>query len=442
MMGTWSNEDYTTMSGIAYAIITLATSTLWGVISGWLLYFYLPPNSEPLVPAALYSLVILLSRFVNILIILPIGHLSDRTHSRFGRRMPYIIGGGLFLPVLFFLLWLPPHAGQSNINLLYIGILLLAFNMAYEVHQVPYEALFPEILPQEKERLNISAWRSGFQLLGALLTGAAGPLIEKMGFANTALIFALGSAPFLFIPMFFLHEKIDQTGPIRSQANEELSLKKSLLLTLGNRPFQIFIFSWALYWIANTLVIETLPYIVTEICRQTESATIYFYMPAIAASLVCFPLVTWLAKRFGKQRIFSISLFLGAVILPGIFLIGERIPIPLIAQGIGWISFQAIALSGAQILPTAIAAEITDLDEKATGRRREGSFYAVLGLLDQLTSGIGSAVLPLFLLLGRSASDVRGPLGVRLLGLAGGALMLTAFLVFQRYPSKVVMKSA
>jgi hypothetical protein len=38
------------------------------------------------------------------------------------------------------------------------------------------------------------------------------------------------------------------------------------------------------------------------------------------------------------------------------------------------------------------------------------------------------------LLLGRSRLDPRGPLGVRVTGLAGGIMMLVAFIIFLRYP--------
>jgi hypothetical protein len=46
---------------------------------------------------------------------------------------------------------------------------------------------------------------------------------------------------------------------------------------------------------------------------------------------------------------------------------------------------------------------------------------------------LASALLPLFLLLGRSNTDPHGPLGVRLLGLASGLAMFAAFLVFRKY---------
>jgi GPH family glycoside/pentoside/hexuronide:cation symporter len=181
-----------------------------------------------------------------------------------------------------------------------------------------------------------------------------------------------------------------------------------------------------------TFVLETIPYIATEICRGSEAETVYFYIAPIIVSLICFPVVTWLSNRYGKRIIFLSSLWLGALVLPGLFFISDSIPVPLLWQGVIWICLEAIALSGAQVLPSAIAAEITDEDAKATGQRREGSYYSTLGLLDQASSGAASALIPLFLLLGRSHSDTYGPLGVRLLGLVGGVILFIAFLVFRK----------
>ena len=48
-------------------------------------------------------------------------------------------------------------------------------------------------------------------------------------------------------------------------------------------------------------------------------------------------------------------------------------------------------------------------------------------------TGTALVIIPLFLLLGRSQFDQQGPLGVRLLGLAGSLFLLAAFLVFGRY---------
>jgi hypothetical protein len=53
--------------------------------------------------------------------------------------------------------------------------------------------------------------------------------------------------------------------------------------------------------------------------------------------------------------------------------------------------------------------------------------------MEQVSSGGASALLPLFLLLGRSHNDPNGPQGIRLLGFAGGLAMLIAFIVYRSY---------
>jgi GPH family glycoside/pentoside/hexuronide:cation symporter len=420
------------MVWLAYTIITLGSSTLWGVTSGWLLYFYLPPGEQPLVPLAIYSIVILVSKAVNILLGLPIGYISDHTRSSWGRRLPYVIGGAVLLPVFFVLLWTPPHNGTSNLTSIYLFLVLIAFNAAYEIHQVPYESLLPELAIGEKDRVAISSWKTGFLLIGNIAAGFTGPLIGKFGYFHSMLIFAVLVAPIIILPGFFLRKQIDHSfQPVR-----QISFIESLRITFSNRAFQIFAITWGLLWTAATLVLETLPFVVTEICHLKEADTVYFYLPAIVVTLIAFPFITKLSERYGMKIVYRGSLLAGAISLPLLILIGDWIPIPLLAQGILWVVLQSASLAGAQILPSAMIAEITDHDEQLTGQRREGSFYSIWGLLNQVSSGLGLAIIPLVLLLGRSRSDPQGPLGVRLLGLIGGLILLVAFWVFRQYKSE------
>jgi Na+/melibiose symporter-like transporter len=183
-----------------------------------------------------------------------------------------------------------------------------------------------------------------------------------------------------------------------------------------------------------TLVQSAIPFVATEICLLTPADTVYFYVPAVLAALLCYPLVTWLSDRIGKRRVFSGSLLASAIVLAGLMLIGDWLPVPLKVQGIVWAVLQAMAVSGATVLASALAAEITDHDAILTGQRREVAYYSTLGLLDHVVTGTASALLPVLLLFGRSRSDLHGPLGVRLIGVAGGLMMLAAFVIFLRYP--------
>lgn len=418
------------MTAIFYALTTLGSTTIWSVLSGWLLYFYIPPEGAPLVPVALYGVAIFTARIVDALIAPPIGYLSDHTRSRWGRRLPFMFTSALPMMAFFVLLWTPPVRVESAWNLVYLGVVMLFYKVTSSIHQIPYRALLPELALTDRHRVRMSAWYAGFQLIGMILGGFAGLVIENVGYVTASLIYAGTTLPLFYLPFLVLRERPGRQIAVA----ERLDFRQSISATLRNRAFLVYAAAWALYWSTTTFVQAAMPFIVTEICLLTKADTVYFYIPAVLASLVCYPLVTWLSGRLGKWSVFSGSLLASAVVLPGLMLIGNWLPMALKVQGVIWVTLEAIVLSGVVVLSPAFAAEITDYDERLTGQRREGAYYATWGLLDYVVTGAASALLPLLLLLGRSRSDPRGPLGVRIAGVVGGALMFAAFLFFLRYP--------
>ena len=417
---------------IFYAMITLGSTVIWSVLSGWLLYFYLPPEEEgtALVPAALYSVAMLVTRAVSAVTAPPIGYLSDRTRSRWGRRLPFMFASALPMLVCFVLLWTPPVQGNSIWNLVYLGLIFTLYSMAYSFNQITHTALLPELALTDHHRVRMSAWSASFFLVGMILSGLAGPIIEKAGYAVAALIYAAVTLPLFYLPFLVLRERPER----QVAAAERLDWRQGIAAMLRNRAFLVMTATGVCYWSVTTFVQSVIPFIVTEICLLNKADTIYFYIPPVLASLACYPLITWLSGRLGKWIVFSGSLLASAIVLPGLMFIGDWFPMALNVQGIIWISLQAMAMSGVTMLPPAFGAEIIDADATLTGQHREGTYYATWGLLDQVINGAAAAALPLLLLLGRSHSDPHGPLGVRIIGIVGGVLMFVAFLIFSKYP--------
>jgi len=417
---------------LAFSLIQLGITIPWSVNDGWLLYFYLPPEGkgQALVPIAFYGIVVLIARVIDALITPAIGYWSDHLHSRWGRRLPMMFSASLPLMIIFVLLWLPPIKGISIINLFYLGLMLILFNVIQAFVIIPLGALLPELATLDRHRIRLTMWSSTFQLLGVIAAGLAGLLIDSFGFTQMALFYAVFILPLLYLPFLIIRE---QPGR-QIDATQRYGFLQSLQITLKNRAFLVLSVAGIFFWTATTFVMAVMPYIVTEVCLLEVSDAPYFYIAGVLALLACYPLVNWLAGRYGKWSVFAGSLLASAVVMPGLLLIGPWLPIPLLAQGIIWILLQSIAMSGVTMLPQAFAAEITDYDEKLTGQRREGAYYSAWVLLGQLIGALAGAALPFLFLLGRSQSDVHGPLGVRLTGLIGGALMLMALFVFWRYP--------
>ncbi|CAG1013888.1 Isoprimeverose transporter [Anaerolineales bacterium] len=417
---------------LSFSLIQLGTTILWSVNDGWLLYFYLPPEGkgQALVPLALYGTVTLIARVANALVTPPIGYWSDHLRSRWGRRLPLMFSASLPLLIIFVLLWLPPVKGVSVVNLVYLGVMLTLFNVIQSFVLIPLGSLLPELAVLDKHRVRLTMWSSTFQLLGVIAAGMAGLLIDHFGFTRMALTYAVFALPLLYLPFLTLREQPGRQIDVK----QRFGFLQSLKITLRNRAFLVLSVAGVFFWMATSFVMSVMPYIVTEVCALQVSDAPYFYIAGVLALLACYPAVNWLAGRFGKWNVFAGSLLASALIMPGLMLIGPWFPVSLMAQGIIWILLQSIAMSGITMLPQTFAAEITDYDEQLTGQRREGAYYSAWVLLGQLIGALAGAVLPLLFMLGRSQSDVNGPLGVRLTGLIGGVLMLVSLLIFLKYP--------
>jgi len=410
------------LKGFFYGLGTLGRSSVGFVVSSWLLYFYLPPDAEPLVPVALYGTAVLGGRLVGAVATPYLGHLSDRSKSRLGRRLPFMFIAAILILVTFVLFWSPPTQGASLTNWVYLLLVSILYRVAVGLYQVPGQALLPELAQDDQERVRLSTWESVFLLLGIMWGGAAGIFIEKSGFRPMSLIYLGIAGAAFFVPFFFLRERNPETKA------SQIRFWNSLRLTLQNKTFLHFALVWVLYLVATNFVQTAAPYIVTEVCLlNTAGTTYFFYLPGTIASLICYPLIGKAAQRWGKDRVYAGSLLASALIYPATMLIGRWIPLPMKVQCSSWAVLQSISIAGLVVLTNAFVAEITDRDDS----HREGMYFASMKVVDQVFLGIASFLLPLVLSLGRS--HAQGAIGVKLTGVIAGGLMLLGFFVFWNY---------
>ncbi len=423
-------EPNQTREYISYSLGTFGLSTLSFLVNNWLLYFYLPPDGPALVPLALYGAVIFLGRVISGMLTPLIGYWSDRSHHRWGRRLPFMLFAIVPMLGAFLLLWMPPDSSVSYRNLAFLFLVVIVFRIATAFYSVPYQSILPEIAQSDQPRIKISAWQSTFFVLGIMAAGLAGLWIESRGYRITVLFFAILALLFLIFPILGLRKRI----PPSLITAEPLAFWRSFKGLFQNRAFVLFTVVWALYLMTSNFIQAVAPFLVTEVCQMREADTIYFYIPGVITSLLCFPVITRLSRRWGKARVYAASLLGSAIIFPATFFIGSWIPVSLRIQCASWAVLQAAAISGAVVLSAAFIAEIIDYDEKRTGHRREGVYFSVIKVLEQIFSGFAMLLLPAILLLGRSRTAPLGPLGVRLVGVVSGILIGIGFMIFLRYP--------
>ncbi len=100
-----------------------------------------------------------------------IGHLSDNTRTRWGRRRPFILIGGMAVAISFVVIWwipkgelvhswFPTDSGFQAFQLVYILISLLIFFTAVTIFEIPHGALGMEMTTDYHERTRLFSAKS------------------------------------------------------------------------------------------------------------------------------------------------------------------------------------------------------------------------------------------------------------------------------------------
>ncbi len=417
-------------TGIFYSFIGMGDAIIWEVINSWQNYYYFPPGGVALIPVGfLYGTLMTLNAVIDIGIKLPIGHWSDRTHTRWGRRLPFMFVAGLPRLLLFILIWTPPHQSKSTLNLFYLAAILIMHNVVASFQHVPHEALLPELGRTDQERVKLAAWAGILLPVGLVIGSFAGIGIEKSGYMPTIMLYALLTLPLFYLPFLILRERSDSNITAKQQFN----MRESFQLIRKNRPFLTYTTANTLNMSGQTLIHSMFPFIVTELLLLTPGDTVYFYVAGLATTLLVYLIATRLAKRWGKQRIFSATLLLSAIMAPMLLLFGDWMTIPRIIPGLIWAAILGLTTGGTTVLKAAFMGEIIEYDAALTGQRREGAYYAALDFINEIMYNTVGILLPVLLILGRDASGPRGPLGIKLAGALGGVASLIALVIFQSY---------
>lgn len=313
------------------------------------------------------------------------GQVSDRTRSRMGRRVPYVLFGAIPLGLSFFFLWTPIQQPPWVLAAYFLMILFI-FDTLYSLTIIAYNALFPEVAPTVRDRVDLSATREILATIALLLSYILAPIIaEEVGYITMgAIMGGLVGLGYLIAMIGVKEVPIDDK-------EVQLGLGASLKVVLSSKPFLWFLganvakeYIWLVmgamlpFWRKYVLGIQAPISVFGMTLGPGDAEAVLLGLPillTIPSLLIWRPIVL----RLGYRRTWIIA---ALTFIPGLLLMGLARDF---ASGLIGTLLICPGLAGSMIMPFPVISEVIDEDaQREGGYRREGIFFGMNGGITKL----------------------------------------------------------
>ena len=409
----------------------------------WILFFLVPPIGEGIARVPDVSLLgfdvdarvfagflIFAGRFVDAFTDPLIGWWSDRTRSRWGRRIPFILFSTPFYALFAAMVWILPSEDASLWNALYFVIVLELFFTAATMSSGALEALVPEVTRGASDRMNLVGLIFLFAVFGAGLgLAGSGALVDAFGFQVVGIILAVIGVVFRYISLAAVWKYAPRhTTPAR------VNFWQGMRQTLRNPQFVYYLPTFVMFTTGVGILLGWMPFFASQVLKaEEEGAVASMISTVVIIGAVISGIVFWiLLNRFGfsKRRVYGGCLIASGVVFPLLALPGLISGGGLLAQGLVLTFIAGLPMAAVFMLPKGLTADIADYDAMLTGERREALFYATQNFFEKVTFALPPALLSLVLLLGDTTEN---PLGIRLAPVLAGVLALLGIVMWHRY---------
>lgn len=408
------SETKQTTSGItarekmAYACGDFGGVLTFSLISSFLTMFYTDCLQIPLAQITILMLVARIWDAVND----PLwgGFLDSRKPTKHGRFRPYVLWASFPLALGAILLFVKIPGLTPNQYLIYAYITYIFYGMMYTGVNIPYGSLASAITDDPQERSSLSVWRSvgaGFGnipsmillplLVYSTVVGADGS--ETRVLDPGKLGFAVVCIAILSVGIYGLHFKGTKERisiPVKEQAEGgKMHVFRTVGDLLKNPPFMILCLVSMLLIAFQMYTQTTYNYLFLNYYEKPglySFVTLCTYIPMA----LFLPVIGKLVRRFGKKELCAFGLAFAAVINLIMYLIGFT---NLSANSTVFLALLFLSGAGQTFLTLevwALVMDVIDYHEYLSGRREEGTAYAVYSFtrkIGQTLAGVGVPVL-------------------------------------------------
>lgn len=245
-----------------------------------------------------------------------IGWLSDRTRSRWGRRLPWMVAGA---PVMVLGTWALFQAPVGGV--IWVAVFFGLGSVGFTMIAIPYSASAAEITNSPTERSALTAWRMGFASLGLLIGGGAIPALQgALGYGGAV----LAMTPLILGAVWGSAWMIRRAPMVA--APSVIPWSAQIRIVLGTPAFVVLMVGYGVMTMAIGILTAGLAYAASDLVVVAPSGALaavagalgvlpLLFAAFVVGALISQPLWAGLSVRWGKLPVLVAGLFVYGALL-------------------------------------------------------------------------------------------------------------------------------
>lgn len=334
-------------------------------------------------PLGMVGTMLFLARMSDVITDPIVGVGSDHLRTRWGRRKPVIAAGVLVMVVGVWKLFAPEPPVDIWYFLLWVSVVYLGFTMI----SITHEAWGGELSGSYTERTRITGVRQFFGIAGLVVaTSVPAFVMASPGGTPGKVLEVLAWMVLIALPLTaaLLLWAVPSAPP--QEAEGKVPMRQALRLMMRNGPFVRMLLVLLLAVIGETFRITITLFYARDIIGVPNLGTLYLMY--FGVGLLGVPVWIRLGNMIGKHRALGLAFLTLALLSLAMLPLskGDTLFFTLLFVCKGF------CFGSLQMLPSAMIADVVDVDTLRSGKARQGLYFATGGVALKLGMALGQGL--------------------------------------------------
>ncbi len=403
----------------AFGAVAMPLSTIGLPLTIYLAPFY---AGEMGLSLAALGTAMMLARILDVAVDPFIGSASDRLHTRFGRRKPWLVAGSAVLLAGMVMLFHPPQGVSLAYFLFWLAVMYAGFSMV----QVPHRAWGAELSPSYDERTHISSVRQFFST-GGLIVSTVVPAIAlgQAGAKSADVLSSLSLMVLIVLPITVVFNLLWTPEPAFTKSKQPrpaMDLRAQWRAVRRNGPLRCILLVLFIGFSAETFRQTLTVFYARDVIGVKNLGLIYVYY--FVSAFIGVPFWRQLAKRTGKHKALCGGMLIAICTNLGLFFLtrGDTALFTLM------FIVKGFCFGALDLLPSAMLADAADVDTVISRKARAGLLFAMAGVVTNFGQAVGQGV----------SLNLLGLIGYHAAGETGADALMAIRVLYALVPSAVL----